>query len=178
VDEIRSVDVVVAAILGVALLRGLFLGLIREAFSLAALGGACIVVRIYHAPAADWLVGASRGEVGPEAAPWIAGAALGAGTIAAVAIAGRLVRKGVRAAGLGWADRAGGAVLGAAEGALAAGVLLLVVGATLGRDHPFVAGSRSIAALDRIERIADERDLGRIDVAAPPRGRLVPGGAP
>lgn len=177
-DEIRSVDVVVAAILGVALLRGLFLGLIREAFSLAALGGACIVVRIYHVPAADWLVDVSRGEIGPDAAPWLAGAALGACTIAAIAIAGRLVRKGVRAAGLGWADRAGGALLGAAEGALLAGVVLLVVGAALGRDHPFMAGSRSIAALDRLERLADERDLGRIDVAAPPRGRLIPGGAP
>ncbi len=177
-EEVRSVDVVVAAILGVALLRGLFLGLIREAFSLAALGGACIVVRIYHAPAADWLIGASRGEIGPQAAPWIAGAALGVGTIAAVAIAGRLVRKGVRFAGLGWADRAGGAVLGAAEGALVAGVLLLVVGLTLGRNHPFVAGSRSIAALERIERIATEREPGRIDVAAPPLERLVPGGAP
>jgi len=178
VDEIRSVDVVVAAILGVALLRGLFLGLIREAFSLAALGGACIVVRIYHVPAADWLVDVSRGEIGPDAAPWLAGAALGACTIAAIAIAGRLVRKGVRAAGLGWADRAGGALLGAAEGALLAGVVLLVVGAALGRDHPFMAGSRSIAALDRLERLADERDVGRIDVAAPPRGRLIPGGAP
>ena len=177
-DEIRSVDVVVAAILGVALLRGLFLGLIREAFSLAALGGACIVVRIYHVPAADWLVDVSRGEIGPDAAPWLAGAALGACTIAAIAIAGRLVRKGVRAAGLGWADRAGGALLGAAEGALLAGVVLLVVGAALGRDHPFMAGSRSIAALDRLERLADERDVGRIDVAAPPRGRLIPGGAP
>jgi len=48
------------------------------------------------------------------------------------------------------------------------------VGAALGRDHPFVAGSRSIAALDRLERIADERDLGRIDVAAPPRELRAP----
>ena len=65
-------------------------------------------------------------------------------------------------------------MLGAAEGALVAGVLLLVVGLVLGRDHPFVAGSRSIAALERLEDLADDRDLPRIDVAAPPRGGLLP----
>ena len=36
-------------------------------------------------------------------------------SIGAVTVLGRLTRRGAKAAGLGWADRAGGAVLGTAE---------------------------------------------------------------
>jgi membrane protein required for colicin V production len=171
VEEIRSVDLVVAAILAVALLRGLFLGLIRETFSIAALGGAIVVVRLFAAPAADWLLATTNGSVGPSAAPWIAGAALAIATVAGVAIVGRLLQRGARAAGLGWADRAGGAVLGSAEGLLVAGLLLVILSAAIGRDHPFVAGSRSITALEEVERLAAERELPQIDVAAPPPDR-------
>jgi membrane protein required for colicin V production len=171
VGEIRSVDVVVAAILGVAMLRGVFLGLIREAFSIGALAGACVAVRLFTRPAAEWLVEVTRGELGPAAAPWVAGAALAVGSVAAVAIAGRLLQRGVRAAGLGWADRAGGALLGGAEGLLVAGLLLLILSAALGREHSFVADSHSIAALERLEQLAEERELPRIDVAAPPPAR-------
>jgi membrane protein required for colicin V production len=171
VGEIASVDLAVAVILGIALLRGLFLGLVREAFSIAALAAACVVVRSYAEPAGDRLVDLSGGQIGPAVAPWLAGAVLGVASIAAVAIVGRMVQRGARAAGLGWADRAGGAVLGAAEGALVAGVLLLVAVGVLGRDHPLIAGSRSIAALEQLERYAGEGDLREIDVAAPPPGR-------
>ena len=170
-EEIRSIDVVVAAILGVAMLRGLFLGLIREAFSIGALAGACVAVRLFARPAAEWLVEVTRGEVGPTAAPWIAGAALVIGAVAVVAFAGRLLQRGVRAAGLGWADRTGGALLGGAEGLLMAGLLLLILSATLGREHAFVVDSHSIAALERLEQLAEERELRPIDVAAPPPPR-------
>jgi membrane protein required for colicin V production len=171
VGEIRSIDVVVAAILGVAMLRGLFLGLIREAFSIGALAGACVAVRLFARPTAEWLVEVTRGEVGPAAAPWIAGAALVIGAVVVVAFAGRLLQRGVRAAGLGWADRTGGALLGGAEGLLVAGLLLLILSATLGREHAFVADSHSIAALEQLEQLAEERELRPIDVAAPPPPR-------
>ena len=167
--EIASVDLAVAVILGIALLRGLFLGLVREAFSIAALAAACVVVRAYAGPAGDRLVDLSGGQIGAAAAPWVAGAVLGVVTVAAVAIVGRMIQRGARAAGLGWADRAGGVVLGAAEGALVAGVLLLVAVAALGRAHPLIAGSRSIAALEQLEHYAGSPDLREIDVAAPPR---------
>lgn len=169
--EIRSIDLVVAAILGVALLRGVFLGLIREAFSIGALAGAVVMVRLFAAPVAAWLVETTNGEVDAALAPWIAGAALAVATVVGVAVTGRLVQRGARAAGLGWADRAGGAVLGSAEGLLVAGLLLVILSAAIGRDHPFVAGSRSISALEELERRADARDLNPIDVAAPPPAR-------
>ncbi len=166
--DVQSVDIVVGAILGVALLRGVFLGLIREAFSIAALGGACIAVRFYAGPFADWLGGVTGQRIPEEFTPWVAGALLAVATVAVVAFAGRLLRRGAQAAGLGWADRAGGAVLGTAEGALVAAILLVVAVAALGRDHPFVAESRSLAALQKIEQLAEDRDIASLDVAAPP----------
>jgi uncharacterized membrane protein required for colicin V production len=97
------------------------------------------------------------------------GAILAVTSVAAVAITGQVIRRGARAAGLGWADRAGGALLGAAEGALVAGVLVLVAAAALGRDHPLIEGSRSITALERLELYASGEETLEIDVAAPPR---------
>jgi len=169
VGELRSVDFVVGAILGVAALRGLFRGLSREAISIAALAAACVVVRLFAAPTAAWLVEVSDGQVGPIAAPWVTGILLAVATLAAGAMLAKVVRGGARAVGLGWADHAGGAVLGAAEGVLVAVVLLLVATSVLGRDHGFVDGSRSLAALEELERAAQAGDVRALDVAAPPR---------
>jgi uncharacterized membrane protein required for colicin V production len=154
-------------VLGIAVLRGLFLGLIREAFSLAAIGAACVAVRWFATPAAAELERATDGRVGDLAAPWIAGAGVAIAAAAAVAILGRVLRRGARAVGLGLVDRAGGALLGAAEGSLVIAVLLVIGTAVLGRDHPVLEGTRSLAALERVEAVAAEvRD---VDVAAPPR---------
>ena len=64
-----------------------------------------------------------------------------------------------------------GALLGGAEGVLVAGLLLSILCAALGRGHAFVADSHSIAALERLEQLADRRELRPIDVAAPPPSR-------
>lgn len=166
--ELRSVDFVVGAILGVAALRGLFRGLSREAISIASLAAACVVVRLFAAPGAAWLVEHTGGQVGPFAAPWIVGVLLAVATLFAGAMLSRVVRGGARAVGLGWADHAGGAVLGAAEGVLLSAVLLLIAVNVLGRDHAFVSGSRSLQALTELERVAEEGNA-KVDVAAPPR---------
>ena len=70
-----------------------------------------------------------------------------------------------RAVGLGWFDRLGGAAIGAAEGAIAAGALLFVIGGVLGREHALLTTSRSFAMLQRAEHIAE---LRQPDVAAAP----------
>jgi membrane protein required for colicin V production len=163
------VDIVVMAILGIAALRGLFRGLIREAFSIAALAGACLTVKLFAMPLAAWLETATGGEIGGGAAPWLSGAILAVGTMAFVVIAGRFLRRGSRWAGLGWADRAGGAVLGAAEGGLVVVILLVMAALLLGRDHPALADSRSFAALERVEQLAKQPPQRTADVAAPPR---------
>lgn len=167
--ELRSVDFVVGAILGVAALRGLFRGLTREAVSIASLAAACVVVRLFVAPGAAWLVEVTGGQVGPFTAPWLVGIALAAATLFSGAALARVLRGGARAVGLGWADHVGGAVLGAAEGVLLSVVLLLLAVGVLGRDHAFVSGSRSFAALVELERVAAAGSASGVDVAAPPR---------
>ncbi len=164
------VDVLMLVILAFALLRGLLLGLVREAFSIAALVAACFTVKLYTPVATDWLLEAAAGRITPLAAPWLAGVLLAGVTIAVVVLAGRVLRRGVRYAGLGWADRAAGAVLGTAEGVLVAGILLAVAGAVLGRSHPVLADSRGINALEQLEQIAAAPGASGSDVAAPPPG--------
>ena len=164
-----AVDVVVGAILGIAALRGLFLGLVRETFSIASLGAACVAVELFRKPAGSWIAGLAGGAIGPGLAPWVGGAAVAVLSIAIVVLAGRTLRRGVRWAGLGWADRAGGLALGAAEGALVAGVLLLLAATLLGRGHPALETSQSFAALEQVGRAVRG---GEASVAAPPpRGR-------
>lgn len=167
----EPLDIAVGAILGFALLRGLWLGLIREVFSLAALCAAYLAAASFNQPLATWLEAESAGKISAELAPWLAGALLALGAIAAVAIAGRLIQRGLRAAGLSWADRMGGSVLGLAEGAVAVGVLLALTIAFAGRDHPLLAETRALATFERLEQFAS-RDVDRLaDVAAPPAAR-------
>jgi len=170
VTQLAPIDALVLGILGVAALRGFFLGLIREAFSLAALGAAYIVVRVGNPTATAWLGQAAGESIGPALAPWIAGVALAVATIATVVFLGRLLRRGARWAGLGWADRVGGGVLGLAEGALVAAILLTVASTLLGRDHTFLARSGSLRAYEELQRVAEARSPEDLpDVAAPPR---------
>jgi len=162
---VSPVDVIVAAVVGVAILRGVFRGLIREAFSVGALAAACVAVRVLNPRFSAWLEEITRGQLGSMAAPWAGGALIAIAAVLSVVLVGRVLRKSARWAGLGWADRAGGAVLGAAEGALVVGILLVLASSFLGRAHPVLAGTRSLAALEELQRLADERE---IDVAAPP----------
>ncbi len=166
-NQIEALDLVVAAVLSIAALRGLFLGLVREAFSLASLCAAYLAVKLGVARVAPLVESAADGRIDEAAAPWVAGALLAVGAIAVVVIAGRVVRRGVRAAGLSWADRIGGGVLGVAEGAVVAAILVAVAGTVLGRDHPAIAPTRSLAALEQAEHLA--RGTTPPDVAAPPR---------
>jgi membrane protein required for colicin V production len=160
------VDFVVIAILGIAALRGLFRGMVREALSVGALVGACFAVIHLSDPAAQWLHYWSDGEVGPSIAPWVAGVGVAVATLFVAALLGRMLRGGAKAVGLGWVDHAGGAVLGVAEGVLVSAILVQVAASTLGPYHPFLSDSKTLAAMQEIERVALDEDL--LDVAAPP----------
>ena len=153
------------AVLGLALVRGLWIGLVREAFSLASLAAACLAVRLGTADAAEALGALTPWPMGPLAATILAGAVLAVTAILAVALVGRAVRRGLHAAGLSALDRLGGGVLGAAEGALLLAVLLLGAVAALGASHPWLDGSRAVAV------VAEARARWAADppaVAAPP----------
>jgi len=165
----ESVDIIVGTIIGIACLRGFFLGLIREAFSLASLGAAYMAVRAFVGPTAKWVFEVADGRISEPLAPWVAGALLVLVTIGVVTTIGRIVRRGVRAVGLGFVDRMGGALLGATEGVLVVVVLIMLVGDRIGRDHPALAGSRTLAALEQMELLAREAPPTDVDVASPPK---------
>jgi membrane protein required for colicin V production len=165
---VSPVDAAALAVLALALLRGLAIGMVREAFSVAALAGACLAVRFGTAPAAAWLRDNALPELGTLGAQVLAGALVGLAALLAVGTLGRLVRRGVHGVGLGLADRLAGAAIGAAEGALVVGVALLVAVTLMGREHPLLARSRTLGAFEQAERLA-RGDAAPLDVAAPPR---------
>jgi membrane protein required for colicin V production len=169
--EFESVDIVVGTIIGIACLRGFFLGLIREAFSLASLAAAYMAVRAFVGPVAEWVGEISGGRINEALEPWVAGALLVLVTIGAVTTIGRIVRRGARAVGLGFVDRVGGGLLGATEGVLVVVVLIMLVGDRLGRDHPALADTRTLAALEQMELLAGETPPAEIDVASPPKSK-------
>jgi len=151
VEELRTLDAVTGAVLGLALLRGVWIGAVREAFSLAGLAAAAWVVRGWRLPAGAWLATHSPFEMTELAARVLAALGLGVGTIAAVAVLSRLVRRGIRGAGLGFVDRLAGALLGALEGAIVVGALVFGLLALLGRDDEALVGTRSLAAFEWAE---------------------------
>jgi len=154
---VTPLDGIVLTVILAALARGLFIGLVREGFSMAALAAAVLVTRATAAPAGAWLNEQTDGQIGELAAPWIAGTVIAFSTAACMGLVGRLMRKGVRMAGLSWFDRVGGGALGLAEGALVS--ILVVLGAVwvVGRDHPGVAESRSLAAYDQVQEVVAQR---------------------
>ena len=153
-------------VLGIAAFRGLGLGLVRECFSLGSIVIAYVAVTLYTNRLAEWIERETDGEVGALVAPWLAGAAIVVAGIAAAVILGRLGKRGARLAGLGWVDRAGGALLGSAEGLLVIGILLSVASAVLGREHPTIASSKSLSTLERFQYLAASGEWPLPDVAA------------
>ena len=157
-EELPTVDAIAAALLALALLRGLWIGAVGELFSLAGLAAATFVVRSWRIPAGAWLEAHGPIEMTGLAARVLAALGLGLGTLLAVALLRRLVRRGVRSAGLGLADRAAGGVLGACEGAVVAAALVFGLGALLCRDDDALVGTRSLRALEWAEaRLGVER---------------------
>jgi len=165
----ESVDIIVGTIIGIACLRGFFLGLIREAFSLASLGASYMAVVAFVGPVAQWVREIGGGRVNEALAPWVAGALLVLVTIGVVTTIGRIVRRGARAVGLGFVDRVGGGLLGATEGVLVVAVLIMLVGDRIGRDHPAIADTRTLAVLEQMELLAREAPPAGVDVASPPK---------
>ena len=171
-EDIWTLDGLVLAILTIAIVRGIWIGLIREGFSIAALGGGLLAVRYATPPTASFIESASRGEVGPTAAIWIAGAAIGISVVLAIGAIGKLLRRGAHSVGLGWADRIAGGFIGAAEGALAAGVILVGTTWVLGSNSSIVENSKSIEVLEGLQDYVAEHEDELPAVASP--GKWLP----
>jgi len=137
------IDVVVLAVLVLALLRGLWIGVVREAFSLAALAAAIFAFRALRGPVAEEI--AMRTQWDSLVAEAAAGGAVVIGALLFVTIVGAIVRRLVSTAGLSFVDRIGGGAIGLAEGALLVGLALFGATEILGPKDPLLAGSRSVA---------------------------------
>lgn len=148
--NITAIDVGIVAIVALAIVRGMFVGMIREGFSVAAIGAVVLGAVYGSGPTGVWLDNATAGEIGGSAARVIGGIFAGVASGVLVGALGRYLRRGARIVGLGMADRIGGAALGAAEGAVVA--LLLLAGATrmFGPEHPAVFESYSVALVDEL----------------------------
>ncbi len=153
------IDLLVAAILAIAIGRGIWIGLIREGLSIAAIGAATIVTRLAVDPLSIRLTELTAGEISGRAAVWIAGVILVVTTILVVGSLARFLRRGARFAGLGWADRMGGGALGLAEGAVISTIIVLLALWLVGPTHPTLAGSRSLAAIEQLQTLQDEAAL-------------------
>jgi membrane protein required for colicin V production len=160
------IDRVALGVIALAVLRGLWIGLLREAFSVGALAAAFVAARLWTAPAATWLLehGAFGIELTPRQASIFGGVAVGLGAMFVVVAVGGFVRKRVHATALGLFDRLLGGALGGAEGALIVGLALIGVTALVPENHEVFAGSRSIELLAEARAIAGELP----NVAAPP----------
>src|SRR5262245_33771893 len=162
----RFLDFFALAIVIAAILRGIWVGLLRSALSLASLAAALCAVWVWDEPFAHWLQNPRGLSVRYDHAPWTAGLLLFAGVYAAVAMFGHVMRQGARELGRGRLDRLGGAVLGTGVGVLAAGLLLFMIVSPVGRDHPIVAGSGFLALVDGAEEAAEALAQHQPDVAA------------
>jgi membrane protein required for colicin V production len=161
---LAPVDFVCLVILALAFVRGVMRGLLRETFSIASLAAACLMVMTFYGDAAEWLLRVTQGRVGEISAPWIGGALLGVITIGVITLFGRLVRRGAKFAGLGWADRTGGALLGTAEGVIVGAVIVSLLGYAIGREHPILLESHSLEALEDLEHFAQTGEIPEMDL--------------
>lgn len=159
------IDMIVLTVLFITVLRGIWIGLIREGSSLAAIGIATIVTRLLVHPVSARLTDLTGGEISGRTALWIAGVLLVVATIVVLGVMARLLRRGAEAAGLGWADRLGGAALGAAEGAVVAVVLVTIALWLVGPDHATTQGARSI---ELVEQLQSMRESGQLPSVASP----------
>ena len=146
------VDVIALGVLAIAILRGLWIGLVREVFSIGALAAAVLAFRALRGPAAELI--AARTHWDPLLATAAGGGLVVIAALVFVTLVGLIVRRVVGAAGLGTIDRIGGAVLGAGEGALVVGLALLAVTEILGPQDPLVAGSRALSVFERVQEAA------------------------
>ena len=166
-ETLTLLDGIVLVILLLGITRGIFIGMVRETFSMAGLAAAVLAARYGIPTVSGAIEGISQGAIGPGLAPWLAGTLLAIGAVSIATLISRLVQRGIRAAGLTWLDRTGGAALGAVEGLLIG--LLVVLGATfvIGREHPSIDGSRSLALYDTAQNYWGEKAEDLPSIAAP-----------
>ena len=107
-ETLTLLDGIVLVILLLGITRGIFIGMVRETFSMAGLAAAVLAARYGIPTVSGAIEEISQGAIGPSLAPWLAGTLLAIGAVSIATLISRLVQRGIRAAGLTWLDRTGG----------------------------------------------------------------------
>lgn len=157
-NDLPLIDMIAASVLVLAMARGLWIGLIREGLSLAAIGLCTISVRLFVDRVSVYLTDLTAGEITGRAATWIAGLLLVMATVLACGIAAKWIRRGVQFAGLGWADRIGGGALGLFEGSILAAICVLLALWLVGPDHAITRDARSVALIEALREEVPMKD--------------------
>jgi membrane protein required for colicin V production len=126
-------DYGVFAIVGLSVLLAALRGVVREIAALAGWAAALILSGLFAQQLAQWLPGA----LSPMARAVIAYLAIFLGTLLLSGLAGMLLAKLFRVAGLGFTDRAVGALFGLVRGALIVFVAVMLAGLTGLPREPF-----------------------------------------
>lgn len=166
-NDLPLIDMLTMTVLFGAVVRGVWIGLVREGLSLAAIGLCTIVTRLFLDPVTARLTELTGGEVSGKAAVWISAVLLIMATVIICGLIARLIRRGVQFAGLGWADRIGGGALGLAEGSIIAAILVIVALWLVGPEHPTTEGARSVEIVENWRSAHAEGSIELPSVAAP-----------
>jgi membrane protein required for colicin V production len=136
----NGLDYVILAAIGLGAIFGSARGILRIASSLIALVAAVYVAPLYSQAAGGYLTRAFSVRPGTGAA--LGYVAIFLTVMVVVAWGGGKLAMLIRAVHMSWADRLGGAVVGAALGALLAGLIVVIATVALPGDTPVIRQSR------------------------------------
>jgi membrane protein required for colicin V production len=138
-------DYAVLAVLGLSAVIGIWRGLVREVFALAAWIAATLAAMLFAGEVAAWLPASFATPLVRAVSAVIV---LFLAVLVAVSLGGIFASRLARAVGLSFADRTLGAVFGIARGALILVVLVLIAGLTALPKEPFWREAKLAAPLE------------------------------
>ncbi|MBN1826262.1 MAG: CvpA family protein [Candidatus Eisenbacteria bacterium] len=144
-------DLVIGAVLLVLFLRGLFRGLVKELFALAAILAGWLVATRYHLAVGSLVGVRSDGEA--LLARAILFALVFLVTAVLVRLIGHAVHKVLSDSPLGWLNRLLGGAVGVAFGVILIGVILLVIVTYLPAGGRVLEGSSLVGPITRVTRV-------------------------
>lgn len=136
----NGLDWLLAGIVVLSVIRGLFRGLLQAIFGLAGILCGFFIASLQYGPVAAWVL-ARRWTLSPQVAGVASYLAILVGVMVLFGIAGAIARRAAHAIGLGGADRFLGAVLGLARGVLIGATIVLSMRA-LAPDSTLLLHSR------------------------------------
>lgn len=136
----NGLDIFILAAIGLGAIHGLRRGVLRIASSLVALIAAAYFSSLYSHRLDAYLVRAFG--VRPVTASVLGYVAIFIAVMVFVAWVGAKIAAVVRAVHMSWADRLGGAVVGAGMGVLFAGLVVALATVTLSADSPVIRQSQ------------------------------------